>query len=239
MNKILKVLERLQKEGPEVAERLKSYLSVQQTVKKENPEHLPDVYKETNRVLEEQKDSMIPKMTTGRRRLASPSRKTKQEIESENYFKPYDNAQSIAFPEQARIEDKRLEVFRYDMVSGLVEALSERLEQEEDRNNQLEELTLDQNNLSDQQLARILGALYEQGWQFHQSCLTINISNNEFGRLSAAALIRFFEFQSPDNLQNLRLSNLRLNDSLITDIFTGLQQNASLQKLRLSGISLT
>ena len=29
MNKILKVLERLQKEGPEVAERLKSYLSVQ------------------------------------------------------------------------------------------------------------------------------------------------------------------------------------------------------------------
>ena len=78
------------------------------------------------------------------------------------------------------------------MVSGLVEALSERLEQEDRKSKRLIELTLDENNLSDEGLARILEALYSQGLKFHQSCGTINISNNEFGRLSATALNKFF-----------------------------------------------
>ena len=87
------------------------------------------------------------------------------------------------------------------------------------------DLTLDQNNLSDEDLARILNSLYIQGIRFRQSCTSINISNNEFGKQSVEALIKFFEFMSPDNLCNLRLTNLKIADPLLDDLFSTLYSN--------------
>ena len=67
----------------------------------------------------------------------------------------------MAYPEQAKIQNNRLEVFRYELGSGLVDALSQRIEQEEQKKNAIVELTLDQNALEDSELNKILDALYK------------------------------------------------------------------------------
>ena len=67
----------------------------------------------------------------------------------------------MAYPEQAKIQNNRLEVFRYELGSGLVDALSQRIEQEEQKKNAIVELTLDQNALEDTELNKILDALYK------------------------------------------------------------------------------
>ena len=62
--------------------------------------------------------------------MAKKKKKKKPVYQSEHFYKPFENSQKVAFPEQARINDNRLEVFRYELVYGLVEALSQRIEQE-------------------------------------------------------------------------------------------------------------
>lgn len=72
----------------------------------------------------------------------------------------------MQFSDQATVKDRKLEVFKYEMVDGLVEALSRNIENEKKKTNAVCELTLDQNGLSDAQLARILRAVYTQGRNF-------------------------------------------------------------------------
>ena len=178
----------------------------------EKPLQLPDVHKETSKVIEHA--SEMPSSNL----LASPSARTREssyrkapkakaakaskqaEALPGKYFKPYNHAQVVSFTDQACIRDRKLEVFRYEIGDGLVEALSARLESETSRANSLVELTLDQNGLSDAQLARLLQALDSQCSRFHQACQTINISNNDFGHQSAQALRRFFSYESPENI---------------------------------------
>jgi len=81
----------------------------------------------------------------------------------EDFYQPYANAQVVTFPEKARIEQKRLLIFRYQIGPGLVEALSRRIKETKNADEMIEELILDQNNLSDAGLASILEALYQQG----------------------------------------------------------------------------
>ena len=91
-------------------------------------------------------------------------------------------------------------MFRYELGSGLVDALSQLIVREEQKKNAIVELTLDQNGLEDSELNKILNALYTQGEQFERSCATINLSNNELGRLSITTLTKFMDFPNPDNI---------------------------------------
>ena len=88
-------------------------------------------------------------------------------------------------------------------------------------------------------MAKLLDAFNQQGRRFRQAVTTINISNNQFGLASSEALLELLDFQSPDNIANLRLSNLKLADSIITDLFMSLSERPFLNRLRLSGITLT
>ena len=119
-------------------------------------------------------------------------------------------------------------MFRYELGSGLVDALSERIEQEEQKKNAIVELTLDQNGLEDSELNKILNAVYTQGERFERSCPTINLSNNELGRLSITTLTKFMDFPNPDNIINLRLANLNISDTLLTELLESLTRNTDL-----------
>lgn len=66
----------------------------------------------------------------------------------------------------------------------------------------------------------------------------MNISNNDFGKKSAETLIKLLNFQSPDHLANLRLSNLRIPDSVLANLMTQLLTSHNLVRLRLSGIAI-
>lgn len=211
--------------------------------------HLPDILKETSKLLNDFADdglmksqdswTDVQKVAAMQEDLEQQSADKREQLSSQKFFKPFPNSQLVAFPEQARIFKRKLEILKYDLVDGLIEALSRRIRTETNSQNAIQELTLDQNNLSDGELAKLLTALFEQGKKFEQACQTINISNNEFGPLSAEALMRFFEFQHPDSLHNLRLSNLKISDTLLTDLFECLKSNEHLQILRLSGITMS
>ena len=46
-------------------------------------------------------------------------------------------------------------------------------------------------------------------------------------------------FQSPENLQNMRLASLNISDFHMTELFESLRWNTYLQRLRLSGICMS
>ena len=46
----------LTKQGPELTKRLKSFISVQQTISSERPEHLPDIQRDVKKIVEETKN---------------------------------------------------------------------------------------------------------------------------------------------------------------------------------------
>ena len=68
---------------------------------------------------------------------------TKADVTAQKFFKPFDNAQIVAFPDQACIKDNKLEVFRYDLVNGLVDSLSIVIADERRKEKAINELTLD------------------------------------------------------------------------------------------------
>ena len=211
-NKIKQVYSELVAQGPYVPEHLQKYISVSQVINDEFPLQLPDVHKETSKVIQHASEMPSSNLLASRssRTRENASRKTpkakaaKASKQAEalpgKFFKPYNHAQVVSFTEQACIQDRKLEVFRYEIGDGLVEALSAQIENETSRANSLVELTLDQNGLSDAQLARLLQALDTQCSRFHQACQTINISNNDFGHQSAQVLRKFFRFESPENI---------------------------------------
>ena len=60
ISKLERVLKKLEQSGgPEVAEKLKNFISFNQTFERENPMHLPDIQKEATKVIEKTKDDPL------------------------------------------------------------------------------------------------------------------------------------------------------------------------------------
>lgn len=90
-------------QGPDVPDRLKKYISVEQTIRNEFPMHLPEVHKETSKVIEQSTDMPSlknPQNESSRRRDTSTGqsmkvkvvKESKEERAKEMFFKPFENA---------------------------------------------------------------------------------------------------------------------------------------------------
>ena len=121
---------------------------------------------------------------------------------------------------------------------GHVEAICRQIEEEESFHKSIEELTLDQNNITDLSFSKILTSILSQARNLEYIIKTINYSNNELGPRSIAVLDNLINLTIFNSLSDLKLSNLRMSESSISLLFEALSKNYTLNKIRISGIHL-
>ena len=122
------------------------------------------------------------------------------------------------------------------MTEKHVDAICEQIEAEDDPNKAVKEITLDQNFLSDEGLERILTTVF--GKHPSNTLMTLNYTNNELGPRSLRVIHDLINKDLVKHLTDLRLSNLKISESCISQLFDTLKDNYNLNKLRISKIHL-